>query len=365
MGASAECELDLALVAGDRLDSNLDRIAEPVAATRAAAHQRCPRRVQLEELARQPPRRQEALEDLAEAGEEARADQAGDLALPRLVPAALEQQVLEQPREADVVGEVLDLGGLALAGRRVRGELGEVVGRRVVALAELAQQRAVHDEVGVAADRRGEVAVRRAREARVAEVARVVAGLLERAQDERRERLAAAAGLRGVRRRRAPRSRPRAAPRPAGESGSGAGGVGTSRSASFASERSIDCGSGALVDAVERRPVAAGEERGDVLVRGDHQLLDQHVGVRLALEPRLGDAALLEAEHDLGRRDLERAAREAAAAQLGRDLVGQRELLEDLRRCLAPLRLPVGQPRVRADHRAVERSARLAAGSRP
>ena len=61
--------------------------------------------------------------------------------------------------------------------------------------AELAQQRAVDDEIGVAADRRGEVAVRRAREPRVAEVARVVARLLERAQDERRERLPPAARL--------------------------------------------------------------------------------------------------------------------------------------------------------------------------
>ena len=69
----------------------------------------------------------------------------------------------------------------------------QVAGDRVVAGADLAQQRAVDDEVGVAADRRGEVAVGGAREPGVAEVARVVARLLERAQDEARERLAAAA----------------------------------------------------------------------------------------------------------------------------------------------------------------------------
>ena len=54
------------------------------------------------------------------------------------------------------------------------------------------------DQVGIAADRRGEVAVGGAREARVAEVLRVVARLLERAQDERRERLTPAPRLLGV-----------------------------------------------------------------------------------------------------------------------------------------------------------------------
>ena len=210
------------------------------------------------------------------------------------------------------------------------------------------------DEVGVAADRRGEVAVRRAREAGVAEVARVVAGLLERAQDERRERLAAAPRLRRRTRRRASRSRRRARRPTAARAVSGAGGVGTSRSASFASSSSTACGSGRSWTRYSACAVPAGEERGDVLVREDHQLLDEHVRVRLALEPGLGDPAVLEAEDDLRRGDLERAAREAAAAQLRGDLVGKRELLEDLRRRLAALRLAVRQPRARADHRAVE-----------
>ncbi len=56
------------------------------------------------------------------------------------------------------------------------------------------------DEVGVAADRRGEVAVGAGGQSRVAEVLRVVARLLERAEDERRERLAAAPALLHVRR---------------------------------------------------------------------------------------------------------------------------------------------------------------------
>ena len=154
------------------------------------------------------------------------------------------QPALEQPREADLVGEVLDLRRLALALGRVLGELGEVLRQRVVAQAELAQQRAVDDEVRVAADRRGEVAVRGAREPGVAEVPRVVARLLQRAQDERRERLSAAARLldvlgdaaRDLARELRPRAAARAAP--------GAGGVGTPRSASFASRCSTACGSG-------------------------------------------------------------------------------------------------------------------------
>src|SRR5205823_14605005 len=116
-----------------------------------------------------------------------------DLALPALVPAALEQLALEQPGEADVVGGVLDVGRLALAGGGVLGEVGEVLRRRLVGRAELVQERPVDDEVGVTADRAREGAVRRAREAHVAEVARVVTRLLEGAKNERREGLAAPA----------------------------------------------------------------------------------------------------------------------------------------------------------------------------
>ena len=135
------------------------------------------------------PRRKQPLEDLAEADEEPRADHPDDLAFPRLLPAALEQRVLEQPGEADVVGEVLELPRLALARRGLLGERRQVARHRLVPVAELAQERTVDDEVGVAPDRRGEMAVGGAREPRVAEVRRVVARLLERAQDQRRKRL--------------------------------------------------------------------------------------------------------------------------------------------------------------------------------
>src|SRR4029453_3614156 len=60
------------------------------------------------------------------------------------------------------------------------------------------EKRTVDDQVGVATNRAGEVAVRGAGEARVAEVSRVVASLLLGAQDERRERLRSAAGAADV-----------------------------------------------------------------------------------------------------------------------------------------------------------------------
>ena len=70
---------------------------------------------------------------------------------------------------------------------------------------------------------------------------------------------------------------------------------------------------------------------------------------------------VVEPERDLGRLDLQRAAREPPLAQVRRDLVVEGERLEDRRRRLAALRLPVGQPRVGADHRTVE-LGRAAAG---
>jgi hypothetical protein len=108
------------------------------------------------------------------------------------------------------------------------------------------------------------------------------------------------------------------------------------------------------VDAVERLAVARREQPGDLLVGEDHQLLDEHVRVRLALEQRRRDASVLEVEDDLRCDDLEGAAREAPPPQLGRELVVQLELLDDPRRRVLALRLPVGEPGVGPDHRAVE-----------
>ena len=96
---------------------------------------------------------------------------------------------LEQEGEADVVGGALDLHRLALGRRGGDARLVELVRRAQggVVDAEALEQRAVRDHVRVAADRRGEVAVARAAEPRVAEVLRRVVGLLERAQHEHAE----------------------------------------------------------------------------------------------------------------------------------------------------------------------------------
>src|SRR5207237_5225116 len=93
-------------------------------------------RIRLEVVAGEPAGGDEAFEDVSEADEKARADEADDLARERALPAALEELRLEQPREAELIGEVLDLRRLALAERRVLGEPRQVVGRRVVGGAE-------------------------------------------------------------------------------------------------------------------------------------------------------------------------------------------------------------------------------------
>ena len=77
----------------------------------------------------QPPDRDVALEDLAEADEEPGADDAVDLALERRVPAAVEEHRLEQPGEADVVRAVLDVREPALLGGRMLGRLAEILGK--------------------------------------------------------------------------------------------------------------------------------------------------------------------------------------------------------------------------------------------
>ena len=95
---------------------------------------------------------------------------------------------LEREAARDVVGGALDLDRLALALGGPGAELAELAGVAArLAAADGGEQRAVADEVGVAADRRGEVAVARRAQAGVADVARRVVGLLERAQHERAE----------------------------------------------------------------------------------------------------------------------------------------------------------------------------------
>ena len=122
---------------------------------------------------------------------------------------------------------------------------------------------------------------------------------------------------------------------------SGTGGVGTP-SVDELCEQVLDrLRIGSLVHAIERLAAPPRQERPDELVREDHQLLDEHVGVRLAFEPGIGDAAFaVEAERDLGRLHLQRAAREALRSQLAGQLVVQVERGQDLggasRRCASP-----------------------------
>ena len=220
------------------------------------------------------------------------------------------------------------------------------------------------DEVGVAPDRRGEVAVGAARQAGVAEVARVVARLLERAQDERGKRLLPAPGLRR-------RSRVTAL----ADARRQARGLGRREVLGHGGRRHLEVGElgeeeldrlrvGALVDAVERLAAPAGEQLRDGLVRGDHQLLDEHVRERLLLDPRALDAALaVEGELDLPALDPEGAAREAAVAEGARDPLGEPQRLRQLvdRALVARedrLRVAVREALAAADEAAVE--ARLA-----
>jgi hypothetical protein len=114
------------------------------------------------------------------------------------------------------------------------------------------------------------------------------------------------------------------------------------------------------VDAVQRRPLARREQLGNALVSEDHQLLDEHVRVRLALPASVGDAALpVELECELEALDAQRAPRETPFAQEpGESLgVGQRLGELGLRRLSARedlLDAPVREALAAADHGAIE-----------
>ena len=212
----------------------------------AAADERDRERVELEVVAGRLPGGQEALEDLAEARE-----QAAEPISPMISPSKTCSQPSSNRRASSSQARQSSSARYSIpAASRSRTEQcsassASSSGSGSSAAPQLVQQRAVHDEIRVAPDRRGEVAVRAAREAGVAEVARVVAGLLERAQDERAERLLPALRARGELghelagrgcdlRRLARSHRLRV----------GLGGVGTSSSARRESSSSTDWGSG-------------------------------------------------------------------------------------------------------------------------
>ena len=118
---ASEREFDLPFRAPYPLYAHLDLVAKTVRAATAPAHKARAERVHLEEVSRQAARGQVALEDLAEADEEAGLDDPDDLALEGRIPAALEKCRFEQPGKADSVRLVLDLRHLPLPGRDVLG----------------------------------------------------------------------------------------------------------------------------------------------------------------------------------------------------------------------------------------------------
>src|SRR5919106_5973083 len=199
MGRFCRYQADLALRhLLDAIDAHGDLVAEAIGAFGSPADERRAERVQLEVVAAQPAGGQEALEEAVEANEDARPDRADDLPAEGRVPARLEQAALEQPGEAELVGAVLDLGRFTLALGRPLRQLVEIVGGRLVGEPKQREQRAMADEVGVAADRGGEVAVGPTGQPGGTEVARGVARLLERAEDERRKSIAASLRARHV-----------------------------------------------------------------------------------------------------------------------------------------------------------------------
>ncbi len=215
------------------------------------------------------------------------------------------------------------------------------------------------DEVRVAADGRREVAVARRLQPGVAEVRRRVAGLLERAQDERREGQAAVPGaahvlvdqhraLRDDVRRLRGRER-----------------LGHRRRRDVQRRELVDQAQHrlrlrALVDAVERRDRALVEHRRHRLVGGDHQVLDQPMRLGLDRRHRLDEvAAAVEGELRLDRLDGQRAAALAAGLQRRRRRARGRERLgpRRLRLLVAgedPVDAVVVQALVGADERAME-----------
>ena len=192
------------------------------------------------------------------------------------------------------------------------------VGVGVERAAQLRLQQAVHDEVGVAADRRGEVAVRLARQAEVGREEVDVAGALERAQQQRVDEQLLRAVVRerddALERRR--------------------------RGAVHVLDRVVELlehdrdlrervGVRVLVDAVDHRRLGVAHVPRDDLVGGDHRLLD-HVRRHRALAQHDLDrlAVLVEPHLRLDRLEVEPAARDPALADVLGDAreVAEREL---------------------------------------
>ena len=209
-------------------------------------------------------------------------------------------------------------------------------------------------EVRVAPDRRGEVAVARAPQPGVAEVARRVVRLLERrAARARRTRAGRAPRAPRCARSRRPRRRPAAASSARAAAASGCRGSRAGRPGS-----STDCGSGRSCTRYSVGSRRSAEVAGHLLVREDHQHLDHAVRLGLLLVAHAGDVAVgVELEGRLGGAELERRrARSRSAAATSR--ASRERLAPGLLGAAAPgeqlVDLAVGQPPVAADQRAVE-----------
>ena len=285
----------------------------------------------------------------------------GDLALPAARPSRASSSTSSSSQARQMSSARYSI----CAASRSRAEVcsassGRSSGDGIVAEAELAEQRAVDDEVGVAADRRGEVAVRRAREAGVAEVPWVVARLLERAQDERRERLA----RRGPTWRRTSATRAEISPASAAAD-CGESVLGRRR------RRHVEVGElreqeldrlrvGLLVDAVERAR-GCGRRGTRRRARSRGSSAPRRACARAArprATPRRRDRRRSGTRPRASRSEAHRARSGGAAAREATSSASSscsRISGDASRRC----GLAVGQARVRADHRAVER--RLAA----
>ena len=211
---------------------------------------------------------------------------------------------------ADAVGEVggeVAVGGVALGHHRaalghrdVLAGLGEadllVVGQPVLPPAVGTDQRAVHDEVGVAPDRRGEMAVARQVQAEVAEVLRRVVGLGHRAQHAHVDHL----GVLGA--------------GDAVEQAVEVGGLehlalgeGQADGSDDLAQRLELLGVRLLVDAVEQVDALRFQRLGGGDVGEDHEVLDDPVGVEAVAEGDRQDLALVgEDDPALGQVEVER-----------------------------------------------------------
>ena len=232
--------------------------------------------------------------------------------------------------------------------------------RQVAALVEQRLDRPVVEQVGIAADRRGEVRVGIIGQAEVSLVVRRVDGLLHRAQHHRLQQRGIGPTT-DLLRQQLVILRART-PLLAGL------GRGIAQHQTGAAEKLAQLGqpvgAGAFVHAVEGRMMIAPQKIGCAGVGRQHAFLDQAVRIVAALGDDLGDPALLVAEHfGLGGLEFDRAAALPGlqqglveCIQIG-DLAQQRRAPLDGRQIVARQDAPdlvIGQPCGRVHHRRIE-----------